>query len=860
MDDQDKLLQNASVLIREQAFFMKKAIEQENLKDTLKFASNMVCELRTSQLSPRFYYEVYMLIFQELQHLATFFGDKSRHGRKLTELYESVQHAGNILPRLYLLVTVGVAYIQSREAPGAEILRDMAELCKGVQHPIRGLFLRYYLLQMTKDKLQSVASESANGLEEVVDFILNNFNESTRLWIRVQSQTGPGQRDRAKRERERHDLRILVGASLVRLSQLEGMTRAFYTDKVLPRILEQVVSCKDPMAQQYLLDCTVQVFPDDFHLESLSVLLNTCSQTQRKVDLRPVLVNLMNRLRNFLQSSSTPSKVDSSEVFGLFRLHLERIMHRTDAKASQGDDEEKEEDASGAMTTAAPIVSQQVVDSPIVAASKACGNILELYAAFLGFTLSLDPKKYDQVSIVHGMALAALDKYMRTIEGIPTSSEDRQEEDEEDPVWLSPLTEIVETTVRLVPLGAALSLSQFGSLLAAVPKKLTRKVSLAMVDAILDDDGLENRHIADVSTGSRFLSIIESLIYDVPEVLVSDNLGQDQVKVCKAVHLFHSEDLEVQFELLGTLRSYFGRGGTERLKFTLPTIVCCAQELVKRVHASTNPTNVSAKKVFQYIHNTCSALTPIAPETAFRLWLSSGRIADSFEGNFEPIAHEFFTQALICFEEELTDSKSQQNAIFGLVNALRDAERLSPENYDALATKTTQHAARLLKKIDQCRAVLACSHLFHSKMLKDPKRVLECLQRGLKIADVCVQSQTVAAHELFVECLNKYLYYFDVAKLPEIAPIHVHNLIVLCKEHSQFAVQNHSLAAGSLEENPMNHLNETIAFIQEKGKEEGSKLSLINVGEHAPNDRKENMQPVFEAPPTVDTTAKAPSV
>jgi vacuolar protein sorting-associated protein 35 len=299
MEEQDKLLETATSVVREQSYFMRKAIDQDNLRDALKYASNMICELRTSLLTPRFYYELYMLIFQELQYLSSFFGDKTRHGKKLTELYESVQHAGNILPRLYLLITVGVAYIQSGEAPGPEILKDMAELCKGVQHPIRGLFLRYYLLQVTKDKLQTVSEES--GLLEVCDFILSNFTETTRLWIRLSNQTVSGQKNRVKRERERYDLRLLVGASLVRLSQLEGMTKGFYTEKVLPRILEQVIECRDTMAQQYLLDCTVQVFPDDFHLGSLQQLLSACSQTQKSVDLRPVLVNLMNRLRNFLQ-------------------------------------------------------------------------------------------------------------------------------------------------------------------------------------------------------------------------------------------------------------------------------------------------------------------------------------------------------------------------------------------------------------------------------------------------------------------------------------------------------------------------------------------------------------------------------
>lgn len=32
-------------------------------------------------------------------------------------------------------------------------------MCRAVQHPLRGLFLRSYLTQVTKDKLPSIGSE-----------------------------------------------------------------------------------------------------------------------------------------------------------------------------------------------------------------------------------------------------------------------------------------------------------------------------------------------------------------------------------------------------------------------------------------------------------------------------------------------------------------------------------------------------------------------------------------------------------------------------------------------------------------------------------------------------------------------------
>jgi len=63
-----------------------------------------------------------------------------------------------------MLITVGSIYIKSKEAPAKYILKDLVEMCKGVQHPMRGLFLRHYLLQMTRDKLPDDSTEDKSSV------------------------------------------------------------------------------------------------------------------------------------------------------------------------------------------------------------------------------------------------------------------------------------------------------------------------------------------------------------------------------------------------------------------------------------------------------------------------------------------------------------------------------------------------------------------------------------------------------------------------------------------------------------------------------------------------------------------------
>ena len=64
-------------------------------------------------------------------------------------------------------------------------------------------------------------------VRDSLDFILLNFSEMNKLWVRMQHQGHSRERD--KRERERQELRILVGTNLVRLSQLESIDVNLYS-------------------------------------------------------------------------------------------------------------------------------------------------------------------------------------------------------------------------------------------------------------------------------------------------------------------------------------------------------------------------------------------------------------------------------------------------------------------------------------------------------------------------------------------------------------------------------------------------------------------------------------------------------
>ncbi|KDN42178.1 vacuolar protein sorting-associated protein 35 [Tilletiaria anomala UBC 951] len=296
MDDSAKVLAEAHNVIKVQLTQMKRCLDTDQVMDALKSASTMLGELRTSALSPKAYYDLYMSIFDALRHLSSYLYDAHTSGRHhLADLYELVQYCGNIVPRLYLMITVGSVYMSIPDAPIKEIMRDIMEMSRGVQHPTRGLFLRHYLSGATRDFLPVGVDQGPGGnLQDSIGFILTNFIEMNKLWVRLQHQGHS--RDREKREMERKELRILVGTNLVRLSQLEGVDLDLYQRIILPSILEQVVNCKDVIAQEYLMEVVIQVFPDEFHLRTLGPFLSACAQLHPKVNIKQIVIALIDRL------------------------------------------------------------------------------------------------------------------------------------------------------------------------------------------------------------------------------------------------------------------------------------------------------------------------------------------------------------------------------------------------------------------------------------------------------------------------------------------------------------------------------------------------------------------------------------
>ncbi|KAF2167973.1 hypothetical protein M409DRAFT_22118 [Zasmidium cellare ATCC 36951] len=860
VEDQARLLEDALGVVRQQTVLMRRCLESPGkLMDALKCSSTLVSELRTSSLGPKQYYELYMSVFDALRHLSVYLRD-SHPTNHLADLYELVQYAGNIVPRLYLMITVGTVYMGIEDAPVKEIMKDMMEMSRGVQHPVRGLFLRYYLSGQARDSLPTGNGDGPEGnLQDSISFILTNFVEMNKLWVRLQHQGHS--REREQRTKERQELQLLVGSNLVRLSQLVDLES--YKNIILQPLLEQVVQCRDVLAQEYLLEVITQVFPDEFHLHTLDQLLAATARLNPHVNIKAIVIGLMDRLSAFAareadsKSPEERQKEEEDSVAALMeRLKVSKAAAEEDsAKPTENGEPPNGESAATEETvtegassespakeeSAAPPPSQPNGDSlkhkgipvdvklfeifyeqviHLVSMQRLpIQDITALLVSLVNLALNIYPERLDYADQVLHYATKEVARF--------NNSADLHSQQSQSSI-LSLLLGPVKTYYSLF---TALALPNFLPLFHAQPYPTRRAVAGEVARNLLRNE----TKITTPANLEGVLSILSVLIKEGMQppsgyaggparrgAVETDETVEEQGWLARIVHLIHGTDNVTQFKLLQAAKAAF-QEGSERTKYTTPAIITASLKLARsfkrREHLSNDDYGAQSSALYKFIHTTISSLyTRVSssgvPDLVLRLFVSCGQVASQCEN--EDVAYEYFAQAFTVYEESISDSRSQFQAICIIAGALCScSERFSRENYDTLITKAALHGSKLLKKPDQCRAVYLASHLWWAaekterqegakEPYRDGKRVLECLQRALRVADACMD--TAVSVELFVEILNRYVYYFDQEN-DAVTTKYLNGLIELI--HSNL---NTTENASGLE-SPRKHFQRTLDYI-----------------------------------------------
>ncbi|KAH9581192.1 Vacuolar protein sorting-associated protein 35, variant 2 [Schistosoma haematobium] len=259
-----------------------------------------------------------------------------------------------------------------------------------------------------------------------------------------------------------------------------------------------------------------------------------------------------------------------------------------------------------------------------------------------------------------------------------------------------------------------------------------------------------------------------------------------------------SLDPDICFKLFTKAQLRLEQAGHAIVRFNFPALVFQSLQLIQTYYELRNQNSnweESVTNVVRFCHRCCTCLVAAdASESALRLFLYSALVIDKIQfTNQESMIYEFISQALTLYEEAVSDSHAQVEAIALITSTLYQINCFTGDNQSTLRTQCTRAAARLLRKHDQCRAVCASTHLYwptkplvrkgikpsllipvtdnnpeistYAKLseteglsdeyynkLRDPKGVISCLDRAARFAKECMD--TAVRAQLFIDILN----------------------------------------------------------------------------------------------------------
>lgn len=146
---------------------------------------------------------------------------------------------------------------------------------------------------------------------------------------------------------------------------------------------------------------------------------------------------------------------------------------------------------------------------------------------------------------------------------------------------------------------------------------------------------------------------------------------EGQNAVSKLIHLINSPNQDIWYTLILKFKKIFLAGGPQRQKHTLPTLTFTLFKLSAYIESgqgvipATNDEEamqlikVDQLKVFKIVNEIILKLQETQPQLAMKLYLQACQAVNrtSDYNAVEELAYEFFSQALLIYQDDISDSE-----------------------------------------------------------------------------------------------------------------------------------------------------------------------------------------------------------
>ena len=730
-DDQDIELENLFIKVKEVSVDIHTAINNNDLPLLLNKAYIMLSELRTSSLNPKYYNRLYNEVYDEMQFIQNFIKNSTYSGRKPKRLYEAAQQASFLIPRLFLQIVTGVVYIETEPRMCCDIMFDLIQMIKGVQHPIRGFFTRYFLLKTIKDVLPDKGNkyESSNiSFEDSLSFLFENLEEMNTLWIRIASDAKHLNKPIQVTNKERLDVKHLLGENIIKIASMKGMTFDIYTKVVLPRMKDIIINCKDSISQHFLLECLVTSFPIKYLLMSIEKIVDIIAQMVNEVDTKSLYILIMDKLLKYIKEEKISIDLSTS-IYSIIRTNVNSAIEKGGEKA----------------------------------------KMIELFLSYMKFTLHYCPVN-EIMNAIHHILICCLSTLTKNDVKLPKEGLKNLN---------AILVSLFEAKIKMF------HLEEFPKIMFNLNYNQRSALSLLIIDYIIK--GIET-----LDTKEKLLhviSLIRTLIEDSPDADEFDEyqFEYEQSNVGRMIYMIKEKNPYQLFNLYVEMSKILAKGGFKRQRYTLPCLVNNIMLLCYKVSYLYNYKNIDSnqtrihkdfiesidisfitneedlidlmRKGYCLINQLIAGMSNEYPKLALNLLLTVAINIHSIKDNkLDDIIVSFLGSILLLFKQGNFSPEVSTELLNHIMSSLSVFSSLDKNYLSVILSLIESYITETSNKEIQCNQYLILSYLYFS-LFNDKDKIILYLDKAVEVA-----SQEESNNNkifLFVSIINKVIYYIE---------------------------------------------------------------------------------------------------
>jgi len=375
------------------------------------------------------------------------------------------------------------------------------------------------------------------------------------------------------------------------------------------------------------------------------------------------------------------------------------------------------------------------------------------------------------------------------------------------------------STLLAIPIECGFSffdINDFDGLTLFLDYVSRKNLALKTIESLYKSQSKEK--LDSVEKAQKLLKLARPLVSDVEDAIEEDayTFETEQIEVCKMIFAISSQDPEIIYEIYSELKNVFVEGGANRRKISLPSLSNCiigfchklslaydnkngliSEEIKKSSYVNEAINSIDISKIdsdetfyklmlniYKLLNEVISIIAQENPEIAYKLYLTSAAQVNSIQSdrnNFEEACASFMNAAMNIYQEGKYDQNIKYSLLSQAVGYLLSFTILGNENVENIIKILTESGTKMVKRGDQFNSMLCIGEIYYSVM-KDGNKVKDYIRKARKYADFAMTNPQNLV--LFVELLNKYLYYVENGdEIVSIKADQIDDIIELIKNH-----------------------------------------------------------------------------